>query len=28
MSLEPGMDMAQIDWETWQSLIDGHMTCF
>lgn len=28
MSLEPGMDMAQIDWETWQSLIDGHLTCF
>ncbi|CEO58353.1 hypothetical protein PMG11_03083 [Penicillium brasilianum] len=28
MSLEPGMDISQIDWETWQSLIDGHMTCF
>jgi hypothetical protein len=28
MSLEPDMDVSQIDWETWQSLIDGHMTCF
>ena len=28
MSLEPDMDVSQIDWETWQSLIDGHMSCF
>lgn len=28
MSLEPAIDLSQIDWESWQSLIDGHMDYF